>query len=205
MKKSEQVGWLVGKRIAELEHLTDQSSQKALLAELRRGVGRQPGEIPQLWGVLFRNVPEDMMSRTGEPTAAEWAIYTALTLYALHQQGRDPEQKSMNCPGQGIGCAVAMLVKNEDEDLNRVRNRFNRFALSVDMPQAVTHLRGIISMLKANGIGLDYAKLAEELYNAQFYESAKRVRLKWGQDFYRYLNRNHNDDNDKDEEDTENE
>lgn len=34
-------------------------------------------------------------------------------------------------------------------------------------------------------ICINYAELAEDVYDFQFEESKKRVSLKWGQDFYR--------------------
>lgn len=184
MTRAEQVKKVTEDRIAWLIHMKDQSRQKALLAELRRGVGRKPGDLPQLWGILFQNLPEEMMSKTGEPTKEEWAIYTALTLFAYHQQGRDPEQESMNHLKTGIGGAAAALVK-EDDDLRRIQSRFNRFATAADMPELVTHLRSLVGMMRAAAVGMDYPELAEELYQYQFYEGAAKVRLKWGQDFYR--------------------
>ena len=54
---------------------------------LRRGIGKMPGDIPELWNILFDGLPEELMSKVGDPSYAEWSIYTALTLYALHQQG----------------------------------------------------------------------------------------------------------------------
>ena len=75
-----------------------------------------PGDLPQLWGMLFDQLPEDMLGRRGEPSRAEWAIYTAITLYALHQQGRDPQQASMHREGISLGKAAAMLVWEEGEE-----------------------------------------------------------------------------------------
>ena len=93
----------------------------------------------------------------------------------------------MNVNGIGIGRAVASMVDGED-DLKRLQSRFNRFATAADMPEAVTHLRGIVGLLKANSVKLDYPRLARELYQYQFYDGAQRVRLSWGEDFYRNLN-----------------
>ena len=32
---------------------------RAQLATLRRGVGRKPGDMPDLWGLLFADMPEE--------------------------------------------------------------------------------------------------------------------------------------------------
>ena len=188
MYRNEQVENYVARRIYTLEAMKDPGSQKAAYAQLRRGVGSRPGDIPQMWGILFRDLPEDMMSADGDPSPEEWAISTALTMYAFHQQSHDPAQESMNRKGWGIGKALAELMTG-DEDETRVQRRFNCFATASDMAEAVTHLRGIVGLLKNKAIGLDYAKLAGELYDFQDYEGAKRVRLIWGQDFYMNMQR----------------
>ena len=187
MYRSQEVKNYVANRIYYMKNMKDLGDQKALYAELRRGIGRRPGEIPQLWGILFRDLPEKMMSRNGEPSREEWAISTVLTLYAYHQQGKDPSQNSMNVENQGLGQAMIKL-KESDDDEERILRRFNRFATSSDMEEAATHLRGIVGLLKSKDIGLDYPRLAGELYEYQSYDGAKRVRLTWGEDFYRHWN-----------------
>lgn len=158
---------------------------RAQLAALRRGVGRKPGDMPDLWGLLFADMPEEMMSRTAEPTAAEWAAYTALTLYATHQQGTEINRQNMHT-GQDagrLGKAVARLVKNAD-DRERIARRFNAFATASDMTEAAHHLRGLIQLLRAEEIPLNYIRLAGDLYRFQNPKYAPDVRLSWGQDFY---------------------
>ena len=69
--------------------------RRARLAELRRGVGHQPGDLPALWGSFLQELPKELWGRETaagecrEPSEAEWAVYLALTLYALHQQKLD--------------------------------------------------------------------------------------------------------------------
>lgn len=158
---------------------------RAQLATLRRGVGRKPGDMPDLWGLLFADMPEEMMSRTAEPTAAEWAAYTALTLYATHQQGTEINRQNMHTGQETgrLGKAVARLVKNAD-DRERIARRFNAFATASDMTEAAHHLRGLIQLLRAEEIPLNYIRLAGDLYHFQNPEYAPDVRLSWGQDFY---------------------
>lgn len=164
MKKWDAVEKEVSGRIAYLEYLGDQSRQRALLAELCRGVGKRPGELPQLWGMFLRNLPEEMMGRGAEPSREEWAIYTALTIYALHQQGCDPAKNSVNVRGQGLGRAAAKLIGGDEDALERIQRRFNRVALASDLPNMLPHLRALVTLLKSNGIGLDYPQLAKDLY-----------------------------------------
>ena len=82
------------------------------LANLRRGIGHTPGEQPELWGALFDGFPEELMSQNGEPTWAEWAVSAALTLYALHQQGKSIGEAPMSVEGASLGRAVRRLAKH---------------------------------------------------------------------------------------------
>ncbi len=170
------------------------------MAQLRHGIGQVPGDDPALWNILFEDLPEDMLSRDGEPTREEWCIYTALTLFALHQQGRDPRHESMNVTDRSLGAAAALLVALDGEDARpRVARRFNQAATAANMPELVHYLRELVQLLKSQGIGLDYPQLAADLYDYQSIERAPRVRLRWGQDFYR---KKETDDNQERKDDT---
>ena len=174
----------VRRRLELWQHEPNPHQIRADLANLRRGIAKAPGDLPELWGLLFRDFPEELMSSTGEPTWAEWAVSGALTLYALHQQSRDVREENMHRRNIRLGQAVAGLVKSED-DRERVARRFNAFATAGDMQEAAYHLRGLIQLLRAENIPLDYVRLAQELYLFQDPDEAPKVRLKWGQDFYR--------------------
>lgn len=65
-----------------------ENQRRAELAKLRRGIGHAPGELPELWGGLLQGMPESFYGTNG-PSHEEWAVYLALTLYALHQQSND--------------------------------------------------------------------------------------------------------------------
>ena len=157
----------VRRRLESWQHEPNPHQIRADLANLRRGIGKAPGDLPELWGLLFRDFPEELMSSTGEPTWAEWAVSGALTLYALHQQGA---QRSMQADGHR---------------LKAVQRRFNAFATARSMPECLHHLRGLIQLLRSKDIPLDYVELAGDLYEFQTPDGAARVRLRWGQDFYR--------------------
>lgn len=157
--------------------------RKARLATLRRGVGYTPGGLPALWGVFLQDMPEELLSRTGDPTPAEWAAYLALTLYALHQQS---QAAPMHKEGEGLGKAARRLVEpGKDPGESSIQKRFNALATAVQMPEISHHLRGMVQLLRTGGIPLDYVQLAVDLYDLQFADTVACVRLRWGQDFYR--------------------
>ena len=97
--KTNEVKACVTRQLRRLQVLPE-PQRRAELAELRRGVGRQPGDLPALWGALLADMPEQLQGSNG-PSKAEWAVYTALTLFALHQQGE--AGVSMNQPGRTLG------------------------------------------------------------------------------------------------------
>ena len=172
-------------RLFRLQHLPEHR-QKAALANLRRGVGRVPGELPELWGEFLLEFPPELESESGVPTKAELAVYLAVTLFALHQQGRDPGREPMHRDGQSLGRAVRLLVKpGEDPQDAPVLRRFQALTSAASMQEAAQHLRGMIQLLRSGGIPLDYVGLASDLYDVQFQPSWQRVRLRWGQDYYR--------------------
>ena len=129
-----------------------------------------------------------LCGKTGTPTKAEWAVYTALTTYAVHQQGHDRKTACMNTE-EPFGRAVRLLV-SDDDSMERIRNRFNRIATAQSMDEAANHLRSLVQLLREKNIGFNYPGLAADLYDFQFPESAPKVRLRWGQAFYRHITKN---------------
>ncbi len=200
MEKEKQIRNYVKKQMEMLAGdagTLDLGSSKAQLAQLRRGVGKRPGELPELWGIFLRNMPEELMGKEGRPSYAEWAIYTALTLFALHQQGHS---EPMHAEGEEnrLGRAVKKLAHGEEEEEN-VRRKFSIAARSDDMEELSYHLKTLVRMLGSNDIKLDYEDLAKDLYRFQFENDTDQVRLKWGQDFYRFVGTKDRGEEEKDE------
>ncbi|MBS3872233.1 MAG: type I-E CRISPR-associated protein Cse2/CasB [Firmicutes bacterium] len=185
IEKARQVGVFVERKIVGLASNPSPSAVKAQLAHLRNGVGKLPGSQPALWEVTLSELPESLISQGEAPTQGEWAIHVALTLYSLHQQGRDPLNQNMNHRGNTLGHSARQLREGNTDKADAVRRRFNIVAMADSFERLSWHLRGFVQLLKASSIPLDYCKLAEELYWYQFAEARDGIRLKWGQDFYR--------------------
>lgn len=185
MAKKEQIYRYTLAQINRLEKQRSNSSGRAALANLRRGIGHVPGELPMLWGMFLSGLPEELRSYSGAPSRAEWAIYTALTLYAMHQQGKTD---SVHAADVSLGHAAMRMAGNE-EARERIWRRLNLVAQADDMQEMCYRLRQIVSLFRSEGVGLDYALLAADLYEYQFEGSANQVRLRWGQDFFHYTNR----------------
>lgn len=186
-----------GAYIGELQagYREDTSASVAALAQLRRGAGKLPHEVPELWGVtgaerLYQG--RDLSEREG--SRAEAALFLAVTLYALHQQSR-PEN-DMHRPGIELGTAVRRLMPNAETDDEPIRRRFVRVGASADLDVLAYRLRELVSLLRRgvvrrkNGprepVPLDYAQLAYDLCEAQTTDGMRRVRQRWGRSFHSY-------------------
>ncbi len=192
----------VRQKLNELSMSNNAPKVRATLARLRRGVSLAPGADPDIWDITLAEIPTEIASLNGEPTRGEWAIQTALTLFALHQQGRDiktecmhqedivsKDDKTIKSEGakqHSFGCAVRRLAGDKDSDsFKAVRRRFNATVTSESIEEFVHHLRSMVQLMKAAGIRLDYVALAREIYLFQNPENRDSLRLRWGQDFYR--------------------
>ena len=166
---------------------SSESGRKAALANLRLGVGHKPGELPELWGEFLSQMPEEMYGFSG-PSQAENAVYTALTLFALHQQGHELPDDPMYCEDVKLGTAAARLIIGEtdaESAFERIRRKFNMVATASDTDELTHHLRGLVQLMRAKGIPLDYAGLAGDIFLYQNADLRSGIRLRWGQDFYR--------------------
>ena len=159
--------------------LDDNKSRRARgeLAALRRGVSRSPGELPEIWELTRVEVPD---GAGDAPTWEEIAVHTAMTLYAVHQQSRT---EPMFSPGVGLGSAAHDLV-GRDEENPSARARFNALVTSTTVAELHHHLRSFVSLLRARGIALDHAMLADDIFRFQQPGGAKKVRLNWAHQYY---------------------
>ena len=80
---SKQIEQVTKQKILSL--IAQAKSNTGVLAELRRGIGKKPGELPQLWGYFLESMPENFYGDK-EPSRAEWAIYTAVSYTHLEKR-----------------------------------------------------------------------------------------------------------------------
>lgn len=162
---------------------------KALLAGLRVADEITSPQARIAWPVLIGQLDDNMLSQDGRPTYAENAIFTALHLFALHQQGLEESVAGNAHDGEAIRffAALAQLRQNADDRVatdRRVEQLLGMTSFE-GIRNALTRAEAILKASKG-GIKVDYAALAADLYAFQFsYEAANRVLLRWGQDYYR--------------------
>lgn len=145
------------------------------LAQLRRGLGRPAGSVPEMW-VFYTE-----LTGAGEVSPRLRAEHIALSLFGLHQQSR---QTLMHQPGVGVGAAAAALRRSGRYSPEAVERRLTAAASTATVDGLAMHLRGLVQQLSAAQQALDYDRLFQDLLGWQTSAGAARVRRRWGGDFY---------------------
>ncbi|MFJ9716136.1 type I-E CRISPR-associated protein Cse2/CasB [Streptomyces sp. NPDC101213] len=177
------VGWQEG-------YLKDRPRDVAALARLRRGAGREPSALPDLWTLVDAGPlhvrPEGVRPLTeAELVRAENALHAALTLWALHQQSRGARMHRPHTPQRpaGLGAAVRRLMPPNGID-EPVRKRLVRAGTAADLTSLSQRLRDLVGLLRRQDIPLDYGLLAGQLYTWQVPGGGDIVRREWGRSFH---------------------
>ncbi|NRQ32967.1 type I-E CRISPR-associated protein Cse2/CasB [Nonomuraea sp. NN258] len=162
----------------------DTSAAVAALAQLRRGAGKLPEEVPELWGMAGTEqlYGEQSLSER-EALKAEFALFSAITLYALHQQSKPGQD--MHQTGTELGTAVRRLMPSATLD-EPIRRRFVRLGTATTPKVLTERLREVVILLRNASIALDYGILSRQLYQAQDPDGMRQVRQRWGGSFHSY-------------------
>lgn len=171
-------------KIRRLE-ASDPSEAKAELALLRRGVGKSLQNVPEVWGMILEDLPENLIGMKEGPSPVEEAIFLSLTLYGLAMQGRDVKNDSAQSEKISLGGAAGLYTKKVGEDNSRILPRFQKVIVSENPAAMSVPLRSVIQLLKQEKINLDFAKLAQDLFYYSFPKSREVVRMRWARDYYR--------------------
>lgn len=187
-ERSSKIKSCVYKKISKFQYdaKTGNSGYKAELAELRRGVDHIPGNLAKPTGIVLKTIPEEFYGKGNNPSYEEWAVYIALTLFAVHQQGNDPANSIMHHQGQTLGKAIALLGYGEN-DKERIIKKVTALISSSDIRELSYYLKTFIYLLRNKNISLDYVSLTDDLYKFQISGYSDSIRLKWGRDFYSNL------------------
>lgn len=166
-------------------HLTGVPAAAARLARLRRALTSSPGSIPDVWSDTIGALPPGLLGREDAASAYELAAHAAVCLYAIHQQS---QPVGMHCPQRNLGAGVQLLRRSrgggEDAD-KAVLRRFHALATASSFSETLHHLRGLVTLLRSERVGLDYGQLAVDLRRLQQPSSTPGVRLTWGRGLYR--------------------
>lgn len=167
-------------------YLADDSAAVGQLARLRTGDLADPVADPRLWALTFEALPDVLVGSGDEPSRGELAVHAAVTLYAVHQQGR--RDHPMHVADSRFGSAVRRLAlaAGQGGDMSPgVLTRFQHLCLSYDRRLRLNHLRSLVTMLRGEQIPVDYGRLAADLYDLESVRTRSSVHLQWARDFHR--------------------
>ncbi len=196
MGKTNNIAYNTAKSILiKLDSTRDASSTKALLANMRNSADKDISNNVDALAYVFSNLSYGEDDRGGELSYMEQAIFTAIQMYAIHQQsnvesvlkfGNDDENESGEKKYKykaNIGDALATLRSDESESIDK---RFNAMITATNFNKLSYHLRQMIKILKSKSDAkVDYAKLAEDLYWFMIGRK-EEVRLSWARSYYKY-------------------
>lgn len=155
---------------------------RGVLAQLRRVVNAEPGMAWDMSGYLIP--PWNSSRTTDEATRDEIAIHLAMTSYGLLQQSQSATR--MHVEQRSLGEAARLLAASPSSTLDegKVWSRLAKLAQSESITGLQWQLRGLISLLRGQAIGLDIARLADDLYFWQFPSSRPGVQRRWSRAFF---------------------
>ena len=141
----------------------EEREDRGALADLRSGLGKEPGQMAHVHKHVVPYLPEkDYNDR--------WYYVTA-TLFGSFPKHQD---------GCSLGSAFRPLRAKSDSMEARLIALLNAHPDDLD-----DHLRHAVSLLKANEQPLDWFQLLDDLI--QWDHPAGHVQLKWARDFYKQV------------------
>lgn len=134
-----------------------EKGNRAALAALRRGLGKQPGEAPEMFPVLLPLLPEAGLSRWDERVA-----YLVASLFARYPDAPPWPESSSERWQRNLGASLRQLAAQTDSE--GPERRFVAL-LNSDEDDLPHHLRGIVSLLESAKlpVPMDWVRLIWDL------------------------------------------
>ncbi|GEO66872.1 type I-E CRISPR-associated protein Cse2/CasB [Levilactobacillus spicheri] len=164
----------------------------AALASARSTTSFTSPRAQAVWPVMLASLTPQMLSHQGQPTAAETAVYAAVRLFAIHQQGQSvcayaPAIHQQDDATKGTELFKA-LAEFRNADNQQALDRRVRSVLSTgNVASILNELSHLVKILKASKRApqVDYAQLAQDVYGLQQnYQWANQIRLRWGEQYF---------------------
>ncbi|MDF7668686.1 type I-E CRISPR-associated protein Cse2/CasB [Lactobacillus sp. ESL0703] len=123
----------------------DGNLDRAALASLRSAATITSQRAQNVLPLLMKHLPEQFLSKNGEPTNGEIAVFAAVRFYAIHQQGRDESvygdsrKKIVEIDSVNLVDAITRLRVNEN-----IRKPIDR---RIKLAPATASVSGVIGSL----------------------------------------------------------
>ena len=146
---------------------------RAALAALRRGLGKEPGTVPAVYPYIMPFVHE------ADPPWVEMRFQLIAPLFAWHQLDWPRESSQGTSPVHNLGASLARLRRAVDSE--SIEQRFVALlnAHSDDLPN---HLRHAVGLLKTRDLPIDWAQLLQDL--AGWNWESRAIQRAWAKAFW---------------------
>ena len=160
-----------------LESLVNNKDRGAI-ANLRRGLGKPPGTVPQMDRYVLKFFSEE------DKVERMWLYYLVASLFAFWYQGKD---EVISDPPANLGYSLRVLVDREAtaDNRNEIEDRIEKRLVALlnchrdDLPQ---HLRQIVSLLKARDVPVNWRQLLSDIKHWE--RDDRRVQKEWAKSFW---------------------
>ena len=161
----------VGRLGAGLRRLVERED-RAGLAALRRGLGKRPGEAPEMFAVLVPLLPDGRLHADDEETA-----YLIASLFASH-----PASWAGDGDGRWSRNFGASLRRLGDATTSQGADRRMTGLLGSDRERLDDQLRSAVHLLRSKGIPVDWEQLTWD--TLQWDRPDRVVQRRWASAFW---------------------
>ncbi|MBI5948773.1 MAG: type I-E CRISPR-associated protein Cse2/CasB [Chloroflexi bacterium] len=165
--------------IARLVQLKERDD-RAALAALRRGLGKPPGTVPEMFPYVEPFIP--VADYAGHVDAA----YLVASLFGLHPTHGEPSPEARSRQQRGFGASLARIRLREGttDDDEGVARRFGAL-LNCDREGLPTHLRHLMTLLRSRApeAPIDYGQLYNDI--VRWDDADRHVQRNWAAGFWR--------------------
>ena len=152
----------------------DTSESRTLVAALRKTNGKSVSDSPDVWSILYRN------ESTLKGEKRDEAVLGALSIFASHKRGNPAPHAFTSEGGLSVGKTLA-CIRAKQSNPEAFDKKVSGLLSTTTFRDALRRLYNLLLLDKS--LTLDYALLANELYEIQVF-GPKRVFLNWGKTYY---------------------
>jgi len=154
--------------LTEKREHTDKAHSRSVMAALRRGLGLDIGEAPEMYPYVVPWLPK-------EPTRnQERSYYLIASLFA---QYTEREKKD----GTGSMGSHFAKLKAEAEDATAIERRFTNL-LAAHPEELPVYLRQAVGILKAKEVPIDWHRLFRDI--SGWHYPSRYIQQQWARDFW---------------------
>ncbi|MDY6050708.1 MAG: type I-E CRISPR-associated protein Cse2/CasB [Corynebacterium sp.] len=154
---------------------------RATLAELRKigsaDLSKNPLGLETILFTLTPPLDEGSLGKGDRTSPSEAAAATTLALFAIHMQSA---KKPAHVEKTSFARACGQLIARTQSQ--SIKPRIDAMLVATNEHARMRHLRSLITLLRGQELGFDYARLALDLRSLSHSERRTGVLQRWGRD-----------------------